>query len=55
MHNLVSFNQLAYWNESINDFDDDHDSLVADYFQCLTECDDDTQTCQRLCRGVFNR
>ena len=53
MHNLISFNQLAYWHQTEKELEEDTDGLVADYFQCLTECDDDTQTCRRVCRSIL--
>lgn len=55
MHNLISFNQLAYSKQNLNQLqsDDDDSTKVNDYFQCLTDCDDDTQTCKRVCRLVL--
>lgn len=55
MHNLISFNQLAYSKQNLNQLqsDDDDCTKVNDYFQCLTDCDDDTQTCKRVCRLVL--
>ena len=54
MHNLISFNQLAYSKQNLNQLQsDDDDSRINDYFQCLTDCDDDTQTCKRVCRLVL--
>ena len=51
MHNLISYNQLAFWKHSEKETEDDE--LVNDYYRCLTECNDDTQTCKRTCRLVF--
>lgn len=51
MHNLISFNQLAYWHNIENKYNED--DLIADYFECLTECDEDTQTCRKLCRKIL--
>ncbi len=54
MHNLVSHNQLAGWKSSVVEMEAvDHDSAVNDYFQCLTECDDNSSVCRRICREVF--
>ncbi len=53
MHNLVSFNQLAYWYNMIDTDKENEDDLIAEYFECLTECDDDTQTCRRVCRKIL--
>ena len=52
MHNLISYNQLAYWNQTTKQGEDD--SLMDDYFECLTECDEDTQTCKRVCRAILS-
>ena len=56
MHNLVSYNQLAEWNhfaESVDRCNDELD-LVNDYFNCLIECDEDQQTCKRICRSMLS-
>ena len=54
MHNLVSHNQLAGWKSSIAEVEEvDHESAVNDYFQCLTECDDNSSVCRRICKEVF--
>jgi hypothetical protein len=55
MHNLISFNQLAAWNsleKTIDEFIDEHELMNA-YFKCLTECDEETQSCKRLCRSML--
>ena len=47
MHNLISYNQLASsYNEPSND-------LIEEYYECLIECDDNQNTCKRICREVF--
>ena len=49
-HNTISFNQLAEWTE----FDSsDEENLVNDYFDCLIECDDNQQTCKRVCKDLL--
>ena len=54
MHNLVSYNQLAGWKPSMEEVEEiDHESAINDYFQCLTECDDNATVCRRLCSEVF--
>jgi len=53
MHNLISFNQLAYWHHIEECDEDDEDHLIAEYFECLTDCDGDTQTCRRVCRKIL--
>jgi hypothetical protein len=53
MHNLVPFNQLLGWNLLENVESKDQNDLVNDYFQCIVECDDDRQTCKRICRDIL--
>ena len=56
MHNLVSFNQ-AFWKETIvideKSDKEKNEDLIAEYFECLTECDDDAQTCRRVCKSIL--
>jgi hypothetical protein len=55
MHNLISYNQLAAWNnleKTVDDFIDKHE-IMNDYFNCLIECDDDQQNCKRICRNML--
>ena len=47
MHNLVSYNQLA------GSYEDEHDTLLTEYYECLIECEDDQSTCKRICREVL--
>ncbi len=57
MHNLISFNQLAAWNnleKTVNEFIDKHE-VMNDYFDCLVECDENEQTCKRVCRSMLSR
>ena len=53
MHNLVPFNQLLGWNLLENVESKDQNDLVNDYFQCIVECDDEQQTCKRICRDIL--
>ena len=53
MHNLVSYNQLAGWKSNVVEMEEDADSAINDYFQCLTECDDDANVCRRICKEVL--
>jgi len=56
MHNLISFNQLAAWKQlepSVNEFIDQHE-LMNDYFNCMIECDDNQQSCKRICREMLS-
>ncbi len=57
MHNLISYNQLAAWNnleKSLDEFIDQQD-LMNSYFECLTECDEGTQSCKRTCRSLLSQ
>jgi len=53
MHNLISFNQLAYWHNLEDRDKEKENDLIAEYFECLTECDEDTQSCRKLCRQIL--
>ena len=47
MHNLIPFNQLAG-----EEFHTDNDS-IADYYECLIECDESQSVCKRICKEVL--
>ena len=47
MHNLISFNQLA---GSKHTFDPQNDK-IADYYECIVECEEDQHICKRMCKG----
>ena len=47
MHNLVSYNQLA------GSYEEEHDTRLTEYYECLIECEDDQSTCKRICREVL--
>ena len=47
MHNLVSYNQLA------GSYEDEHDTLLTEYYECLIGCEDDQSTCKRICKEVL--
>ena len=59
MHNLVSFNQLADWTESLNKLSQTLDTTmeesdqINDYYECLIDCSDDQATCKRICRTIL--
>ena len=53
MHNLISFNQLAFWHNFEDRDKDEENDLIAEYFECLTDCDEDTQTCRKVCRKIL--
>ena len=59
MHNLISYNQLAGWNESLMRLENTLDrsaeeaDLINDYYNCLIECDDDQALCKRICRRIL--
>ena len=56
MHNLLPYNQLAEWKHFEKNVDrcNDELDLINDYFNCLIECDEDQQTCKRICRNMLN-
>jgi len=56
MHNLISYNQLSGWKhfeDTLDRFNEQND-LINDYFNCLIECDEDQQSCKRICRKLLS-
>ena len=53
MHNLISYNQLDYWHSKHSYNKEDEEDLISEYFDCLTDCDEDTQTCRQVCRKIL--
>ncbi len=53
MHNIMSFNQLADWNNVADNTDINHDELLNDYYDCLIECVDDHASCKRICKEIL--
>ena len=47
MHNLISFNQLA------GSYEDEHDTRLTEYYECLIDCEDDQHICKRICKEVL--
>ena len=57
MHNLISSNQLAGWNNiDIPDQSSkkEQSELVNDYFDCLIDCDEDQSSCKRICKEILD-
>jgi hypothetical protein len=56
MHNLISYNQLASWNNLDKTIDGfiEQEEIINDYYQCLIECNDNQQECKRVCREILN-
>ena len=54
MHNLMSYNQLAGWNNIEQPTDSQEQvELVNDYFNCLVECDENDANSKRYCRSIL--
>jgi hypothetical protein len=59
MHNLISFNQLAGWRQSVFNLErtldkcDEQSDVINDYFDCLIECDEDQASCKKICRSLL--
>ena len=51
MHNLISFNQLA-GSKQEQTFDP-HQDLIAEYYECPIDCEDDQHVCKRICKEVL--
>ncbi len=60
MHNLISYNQLAGWKQSVEkltqtlDKTIDEADVINDYYNCLIECDDSQSVCKRICRSMLS-
>ena len=60
MHNLISYNQLAGWKQSVLRLEKtldrtlDEADVINDYYNCLIECDDSQSTCKRICREILD-
>ena len=46
MHNLIPFNQLSSEQDA-------HEDLLAEYYECLIDCEDTHSTCKRICKEVL--
>jgi len=55
MHNLVSYNQLAGWNNLDKSLDSsvEQTEMVNDYFNCLVECEENDANSKRYCRSIL--
>jgi hypothetical protein len=59
MHNLISFNQLVGWNDTVQNLGEtldefnEQNELINDYYQCLIECNDKQTECKRICKEVL--
>ena len=51
MHNLISFNQLA--GSRHEQYNDPHNDLITEYYECLIDCDHDQHVCKRICKEVL--
>jgi len=56
MHNLLSYNQLAEWklHSPVPSDAQDETDRINDYFDCLVECDEEHNTCKRICRSILS-
>ena len=52
MHNLISFNELSFSYQKEDKLEEMND-IINDYFECITECDDTTQSCKRICKELL--
>ena len=59
MHNLISYNQLAGWKQSVVRLENTLDrtmeeaDMINDYYNCLIECDENQASCKRICRSIL--
>ena len=53
-HSLMSFNQMAYTKHQDNSSSFNYtDELMDDYFECLIDCEDDHNSCRRVCKEIL--
>lgn len=61
MHNLISYNQLAGWKQSVQrltktlDNTMEESDMLNDYYNCLIECDDNQHTCKKICKHLLKQ
>ena len=59
MHNILSYNQLAGWQQSVHrltktlDNTMEESDMLNDYYNCLIECDDNQHTCKKICKHLL--
>ena len=53
MHNPRSLNELAFSYQKEDKLQEISNDSINDYFQCITECDDTTQSCKRICKELL--
>ena len=59
MHNLISYNQLAGWKQSVVRLTNTLDNTIEgsdalnDYYNCLIDCDESQAFCKRICRRLL--
>ncbi len=59
MHNILSHNQLADWKQSVErlthtlDRTMEESDALNDYYDCLIECDENQQTCKKICKSIL--
>ena len=61
MHNLISYNHLAGWKQSVQrltktlDNTMEESDMLNDYYNCLIECDDNQHTCKKICKHLLEQ
>ncbi len=53
MRNIVSFNELAFSYQNEDKLQEISNDSINNYFECITECDDTTQSCKRICKELL--
>ena len=60
MHNLIPYNQLAGWKQSIDNLNStvtkaiEESDALNDYYNCLIDCDENQAFCKRICRSILD-
>jgi len=59
MHNLMSYNQLAGWKQSVHRLEGtidrtlDEADRINDYYDCIIECDETQSVCKSICKSIL--
>ncbi len=53
MHNFISYNNLKAWTH-LQEEDPYGIDKVAEYFECISECDLHDRSCKQHCRVVLD-
>ena len=53
-HYVTTENYQLSYNQLAGSYEDEQDTLLTEYYECLIECDEDQAVCKRICREVLH-